>query len=167
MSSKPTKTTTKAKDPKDMKKATSSTRTKTNKDPDVKKAKSGYNVFMAEKMKQLKEEDQVEGKERLKVVGGMWKELTDKEKEKYNDLAAEMNEEEGREVVTKSKSKSKYSAASNTKKGKDTKDAKDTKKDDKKKDDKKKDDKKKDNKKDDKKEATKDEASEDEESEDE
>jgi hypothetical protein len=87
------------------------------KDSGSKRGKSGYNVFMGVMMKKLKEEGEVEGRERLRVVGQMWRELTQKEKEKYNDMAYEENREEGREVS--SKSKSKYSSkATDSKKGK-------------------------------------------------
>lgn len=45
---------------------------------------TGYNMFMKEKMPEVEAENQ---KEKLKIIGGLWKELNDTEKEKYNTEA--------------------------------------------------------------------------------
>jgi hypothetical protein len=113
----------KTKDPKNVQKSTTTLKTKSiSKDAEGKKAKSGYNIYMSQMMKKLKEEDEIDGRLRLKVVGERWRDLTQKEKDKFNDQAAEENEEEGREISKKAKSKSKYSAKSGeTKKGKTSK----------------------------------------------
>jgi hypothetical protein len=115
-------------------KKSSSTKTYTKskaKDTEGKKGKSAYNVFMGEQMKILKEEDEIEGKERLKEVGRRWNELSSKEREKYEDIAAEENKREGREVGKRSKSRSRTvtkTKPGDTKKGKSTMDKKDDKK---------------------------------------
>jgi hypothetical protein len=55
------------------------------------RGKTGYNVFMGIMMKKLKEENTTEGRERLKIVGQMWVQLTQEEKDKYNAMAEEEN----------------------------------------------------------------------------
>jgi hypothetical protein len=85
---------------------------------DEKRAKTGYNVFTAEMMKQLKEEAKIEGKERLKEVGRLWKLLSDDEKVNYDILANEMNEKEGRPFTKPKENKPKSGSTVDTKKSK-------------------------------------------------
>jgi hypothetical protein len=81
--------------------------------------KSGYNIFMGEMMKKMKEEDEIEPKERMKEIGRTWKEMTEKEKDVYNKQAEKMNEENGLETAKGKKTKS-STTTNDTKKGKST-----------------------------------------------
>ena len=59
--------------------------------PVEKKAKrglSGYNVYMREKIKEVKGDNQ---KEKLLNVSSTWKKLSDKEKQKYKDQAKKLS----------------------------------------------------------------------------
>jgi hypothetical protein len=92
-----------------------------------KRPKTAYNVFMKQTMAILKEEGSIEGKDRMKEVGKLWRELSDDEREVYQLMADKINEDEV-DVETESKSKSKLTTSNkttpkveNTKKGKSSK----------------------------------------------
>ena len=53
----------------------------------VVRPKTGYNLFVADKIKEIKDVDQ---KEKMKHVGQLWKNATTKEKTKYSDMAAKL-----------------------------------------------------------------------------
>jgi hypothetical protein len=111
----------KKEDQKDDKKSTKvKTTTKTKDVEKGKRPKSGWVVFMTETIKRLTEEKVFEGKEKMKEAGRLWSELADKEKEKYEAMAAKANEEEGRVVTAKTTIKTKPTESKDTKKGKST-----------------------------------------------
>ena len=56
----------------------------------VVRPKTGYNLFVADKIKEIKDVDQ---KEKMKHVGQLWKNATTKEKTKYSDMAAKLKKE--------------------------------------------------------------------------
>ena len=56
----------------------------------VVRPKTGYNLFVADKIKEIKDVDQ---KEKMKHVGQLWKNATAKEKSKYTDMAAKLKKE--------------------------------------------------------------------------
>lgn len=56
----------------------------------VVRPKTGYNLFVADKIKEIKDVDQ---KEKMKHVGQLWKNATPKEKTKYSDMAAKLKKE--------------------------------------------------------------------------
>lgn len=54
------------------------------------RALSAYNFFMKDKRKEiLEEKPDTDNKEIMRIVSKMWKEVSEDEKEKYNQLAAE------------------------------------------------------------------------------
>lgn len=60
--------------------------------------KSGYNMFMKEQFKELKDKKGDDGEKmefvaKAGVVSGKWKAMTDDEKEKYKDIAKKENDE--------------------------------------------------------------------------
>lgn len=56
----------------------------------VVRPKTGYNLFVADKIKDFKDVDQ---KEKMKLVGQLWKTATDKEKSKYIEKADKLRKE--------------------------------------------------------------------------
>ena len=69
----------------------------------VVRPKTGYNLFVADKIKEIKDVDQ---KEKMKHVGQLWKKASAKEKSKYTDMAAKLKTEfEEANPVEKKKSK--------------------------------------------------------------
>jgi hypothetical protein len=96
-------------------------------DSERKRPKTAYNVFMRETMAMLKEEGLIEGKDRMKEVGRLWRELSNDEREVFKLMADQINEEELK-ADTESKSKKKLTdvgiktpKTESTKKGKTTK----------------------------------------------
>jgi hypothetical protein len=77
--------------------------TKKPKKKKVVRPKTGYNLFVADKIKEIKDVDQ---KEKMKHVGELWKKASAKEKSKYTDQAAKLKKEfEEANPVEKKKSK--------------------------------------------------------------
>lgn len=69
----------------------------------VVRPKTGYNLFVADKIKEIKDVDQ---KEKMKHVGQLWKKASAKEKSKYTEMAAKLKTEfEEANPVEKKKSK--------------------------------------------------------------
>jgi hypothetical protein len=60
------------------------------KSPQSPKKITGYNLYMKEKMKSLKETSGTNGKERLKEIGASWKSLSDDEKKEWNQKAQDV-----------------------------------------------------------------------------
>tara|TARA_A100001015_G_C15029246_1_gene732212 strand:+ start:1841 stop:2287 length:447 start_codon:yes stop_codon:yes gene_type:complete len=56
----------------------------------VVRPKTGYNLFVADKIKEIKDVDQ---KEKMKHVGDLWKKASDKEKSKYTKMASQLKKE--------------------------------------------------------------------------
>lgn len=77
--------------------------TKKPKKKKVVRPKTGYNLFVADKIKEIKDVDQ---KEKMKHVGELWKKASAKEKSKYTDQAAKLKKEfEEANPVEKKKAK--------------------------------------------------------------
>ena len=77
--------------------------TKKPKKKKVVRPKTGYNLFVADKIKEIKDVDQ---KEKMEHVGELWKKASAKEKSKYTDQAAKLKKEfEEANPVEKKKSK--------------------------------------------------------------
>lgn len=81
----------------------SATPTKKMKKKKVVRPKTGYNLFVADRIKEIKDVDQ---KEKMKHVGQLWKKASAKEKSKYSDMAAKLKKEfEEANPVEKKKAK--------------------------------------------------------------
>ena len=70
---------------------------------------TGYNVFYAEVMPEIKANDEVAPKDRPAVIGGMWNELDQKEKDKWNAKSTnwQPKPKEGKEKEKKERNKQK------------------------------------------------------------
>lgn len=58
----------------------------------TRRKKSGYNVYVREKMAEDEEIKQLSHREKMAAIGARWKALTDDEKQEYNDKAQTEND---------------------------------------------------------------------------